>query len=214
MTGTIALVGGGSFSPAVETIDRRLLELSDAEEVVVLPTADAFEHPQLCVDQAVEWYAGLGVRAVGLDVLRRADALDETYAATVAAARFVYLAGDSPLHLRSVMKDTPVWDAVVGVKRAGGVVAAAGPAAAALCDPMVDPRGGAFTLGLGLLPGLALVSEAETWSPERLKRTLDLVSGFAVVMLPTGSALLHSAAAGWEEIGPYEVHGTLPAISI
>jgi cyanophycinase len=77
---------------------------------------------------------------------------------------------------------------------------------------MVDPRGGAFTLGLGLLPGLALVSEAETWSPERLKRTLDLVSGFAVVMLPTGSALLHSAAAAWEEIGPYEVHGALPAI--
>ncbi|MGD9703866.1 MAG: hypothetical protein AB7Q42_25430 [Acidimicrobiia bacterium] len=211
MTGTIALVGGGAFSPAVDAIDRRLLELSDAVEVVVLPTADAFEHPERCVEQAIAWYAGLGVRAVGLDILRRADALDEAHAATLAAARFVYLAGDSPLHLRSVMKDTPVWEALLSVARAGGVVAAAGSAAAALCDPMVDPRGGAFTLGLGLLPGLALVTEAETWSVERLKRTLDLVSGFAVAMLPTGSALLHSAA-GWEEIGPHEVHGELPAI--
>jgi cyanophycinase len=209
VTGTIALVGGGAFTPAAELVDRRLLELSGAEEVVVLPTADAFEHPERAVASAVACYEGLGVRAEGLDVLRRADALDDALAARIAAASFVYLVGESPMHLRSVLKDTPAWDAIVAVVRNGGVVAAAGPAAAALCDPLVDPRGGAFTLGLGLITGLALVTEAETWSAERLKRTLDLVSGFAVATLPTGSALLHRRS-GWEHIGPVEVHGELP----
>ena len=54
---------------------------------------------------------------------------------------------------------------------------------------MVDPRGGAFTIGLGLVPDLAVVTEAETWSPERLHRTRKLANTtFAV--LRTGDALV------------------------
>ena len=69
----------------------------------------------------------------------------------------------------------------------GGLVVAVGGSASAMCDPMVDPRGGAFTLGLGLVTGLAFVSEAETWSLERLHRTLKLANT-PVVCAPTGSA--------------------------
>lgn len=210
MTGTIGLVGGGAFTPDVESIDRRLLADSGAGEVAILPTAEAYEHPERSVERAERWYAELGVRAVGIEILGREDALDPAKVATLAASRFVYLVGDSPLHLRSVFKDTPAWDALVSVVSGGGVVAAAGAAAAALCDPMVDPRGGAFTLGLGLVPGVALITEAETWSAERLKRTLDLVAGFAAITLPTGSAMLRRAG-GWEQIGAVDVHGPLPA---
>ena len=46
-------------------------------------------------------------------VLRRADAEDKANAGTVRAARFLYLAGGSVLHLRSVLKSSPVWDALV-----------------------------------------------------------------------------------------------------
>ena len=83
-----------------------------------------------------------------------------------------------------------------------------GGSAAAICDPMVDPRGGAFTLGLGLVSGLALVTEAETWSPERLHRTRELANTtFAV--LHTGDALVRTDA-GWERVGDVEVMGDLP----
>jgi len=208
-SGTIALVGGGAFTPAVEAIDRRLLELSRATEVVVLPTAEAFEHPERSVERAAAWFGGLGTTSRALNILQRGDALDVTVAQELGAARFVYLMGDSPLHLRSVMKDTPAWTALGEVLASGGVVAGVGAAAAALCDPMVDPRGGAFTLGLGLVRGLALVTEAETWSAERLKRTLDLVRGFAVATLETGAALLRGPG-GWETIGPVELHGEMP----
>lgn len=210
MTGTIGLVGGGAFSPLVEEIDRRLLDLSGAREVVILPTAEAYEHPERSVERAQRWYSELGVSATGVDILGRQDALDDETAAVLATSRFVYLVGDSPLHLRSVFKDTPAWNALQAVISAGGVVAAAGPAAAALCDPMVDPRGGAFTLGLGLVPGVALITEAETWSAERLKRSLDLVKGFAAITLPSGTAMLRRTGE-WEPIGAVEVHGPLPA---
>jgi len=36
----------------------------------------------------------------------------------------------------------------------GGVLAASGAGATLVCDPMVDPRGGAYTVGLGVVAGL------------------------------------------------------------
>ena len=63
---------------------------------------------------------------------------------------------------------------------------------------MLDQRGGAFTLGLGLVRGVAVIPEAEAWSEERRHRTLSLANT-PVVELPTGSALLRdgSAAGSW-----------------
>lgn len=204
MTGTIALLGGGPFV-ANDELDRRLIDTASAAEVVVLPTADAFEHPSRQIDTAVLWGQRLGVSITGLMVLRRADANEPAHANAVAGARMVYLAGDSPLHLRSVLKETALFDALRTVLSNGGVVAATGASAACLCDPMTDPRGGAFTLGLGLVSGLALLTESETWSPERLHRTLKLAKGFAVGVLPTGSAVLQSGA-NRELVGKAEVH--------
>lgn len=207
MTGVIALQGGGPFQ-ANDELDGRLLAEVQATDVIVLPTADAFEHPERLVAAALEWAARLGVRAEGRMVLGRRDALDPAHAAAVAGSRAVYLVGDSPMHLRSVLKDTPVWSALGEVLAAGGLVAAVATSAAAMCDPMVDPRGGAFTLGLGLVRGLAVVTEAESWSPERLHRTLKLAN-MPIAVLHTGSALVHRDA-GWEQVGGPDVRGALP----
>lgn len=209
MTGTIALQGGGPFA-ANDDLDRRLLDAAGAESVVVLPTADAFEHPGELVAAAMRWGERLGVPVEALMVLSRPEALDAGAAAVVRAAKAVYLAGDSPMHLRSVLKDTPLFEALGQVVVDGGVVVAAGQCANALCDPMTDPRGGAFTLGLGMVSGVALATEAESWSHDRLARTVKLAAGkMPLVSLPTGSALLRHDNA-WEPVGDVEVHGTLP----
>jgi cyanophycinase len=206
MTGTIALQGGGPFV-ANDDLDRRLLAAAGASKVVVLPTADAFEHPERLVAAAMTWGERLGIEVEALMVLNRTDALDKGAAGVVRDARAVYLVGDQPLHLRSVLKDTPVWKALVHVLDGGGLVVGVGGSGSALCDPMVDPRGGAFTLGLGLVSGVAFVSEAETWSLERLHRTLKLANT-PVVCAPTGAAMLQQDGA-WQHVGPTEVHGDL-----
>ena len=51
MPGSIVLQGGGPFSLHDE-LDRRLLSDAQADRVVVLPTADAFERPEVLVAAA------------------------------------------------------------------------------------------------------------------------------------------------------------------
>jgi cyanophycinase len=208
MHGTLVLVGGGEFTAVNEELDRRLVA-SGGAEVVVLPTADAFEQPQVLVDKAAEYFAGLGATARGLAVYTRAQALEPGAAAALADARFVYLAGDSQLHLRAVLKNTPLWDALLGVLERGGVVAAAGASAAALCDPMLDSRGGGVTLGLALVSPLTFVHRAETLSADWLKRISELAGAAPVAAASSGSALIRTDA-GWEQVGPVVVRGTLP----
>jgi cyanophycinase len=210
MTGVIALQGGGPFT-ANDDLDTRLLaEVSAAGDgrVVVLPTADAFEHPERLVAAALSWAERLGHEVEALMVLRRGEAMEQGAADLVRGARAVYLVGDQPLHLRSVLKDTPLWSAVLDVLAAGGLVVGVGACAAALCDPMVDPRGGAFTLGLGLVPGLGVVHALEQWSAERLQRTLRMADT-PVACLPTGAALVRRGTV-WEAVGDADLHGELP----
>src|SRR5687768_10798697 len=122
MPGILALVGGSEFSDGCD-FDRTLLEAAGTDQVLILPTAAAFEHPQRLVDRAVAWFSAMGANAVGLDVLNRRDAVDAANAEAIKAARFIYLAGESPMHLRSVLKDTPTWDAMVEAWQNGAVLA-------------------------------------------------------------------------------------------
>jgi len=214
VAGTIALVGGGPFR-ANDDLDGRLLRAAGADRVVVLPTADAFETPDEHVAAALSWAERLGGDVVveGLMVLQRHDADDPGAADVVRRARAVYLVGDSSMHLRSALKETAVFAAITETFAAGALVVAVGPCAAAVCDPMVDQRGGAFTLGLGLVHGMAVIPESETWSEERLQRTLSLADT-AVVELPTGSAVVGHDGE-WELAGspPPTVHGELTAVT-
>ena len=210
MTGTIALLGGAPFT-GNDDLDRQLLADTSADRVVVLPTADAFEGPDALVSAAQEWATRLGVAVDPLMVLRRTDALDDANASVVRAARAVYLVGDSSMHLRSVLKDTPLFDALRAVIAADGVVVGVGASAAALCDPMTDQRGGAFTLGLGLVAGLAVLTGADSLSDDSIQRSRKLAAeqGVTMIELPAGSAAL-LGQSGWRLVGDAVAHGDLP----
>ncbi|CAN5542132.1 hypothetical protein BH18ACT1_BH18ACT1_05380 [soil metagenome] len=205
--GPLALVGGEEWREGCE-FDAALLAASGGTEVVVLPTAAAYEHPDRAVEQARSWFARFGGTVRGLDVLTRADALDPDAAATVAGARFVYLSGGSPLHLRSVLKDTPVWQALVDAWEGGAVVAGSSAGAMALCDPMVDPRGGAFTVGLGLVENLAVIAHADGVVAASHRRTFELAdAGLVLAAIGVRSALVRNADRSWrvEGAGPVTV---------
>ena len=204
MSGSLALVGGGEWRDGC-TFDRRLLEESGTGEVLVLPTAAAYEHPERAVESAAQWFTGLGGKARGLMVLRRADAEDEANAAAVRESRFLYLSGGSPMHLRSVLKDSVVWQALIGAWNDGAVLAGSSAGAMVLCDPMVDPRGGAFTLGLGLVAQLAVIPHHNTWSPEKAKRTIHLApAGLPVVAIDEQTAVIRSPDGAWSVEGAGE----------
>ena len=200
MRGPLALVGGGEWSSGC-TFDAELLASVAADEVVVLPTAAAFENPHRYVDRATAWFAELGAKVRGVDVLQRSSALDPANAAVVREASFVYLAGDSPMHLRSVLKDTPVWDALVAAWEGGAVIAGSGNAGSALLDPMFDPRGGAFTVGLGLVGNLALLPDAEDDVAEHHRRTLALADPGLVLATVQRCTALVLEGGTWRATG-------------
>ena len=205
MSGPLALVGGGEWTEGC-TFDRQLIDAAGADEVVVLPTASAYEHPDRLVAAAESWFGGLGVRTRGLMVLSRPDANAQENIDAVKAARFVYLAGASPMHLRSVLKDSPLWDALLERWNDGAALAGSSAGAMVLCDPMVDQRGGAFTLGLGLLSGVAVVPHHDTWSEEKVHRTRQLApKGLVVAGVDERTALVRDGEGRWSVDGAGKV---------
>ena len=198
--GPLALIGGGEWDEGC-TVDAELLEWSGGE-ALVLPTAAAYEHPERVVAQAERGLGRLGARVRGLMVLRRPDALEEANAEAITASRLVYLAGGSPLHLRSVLKGSVVWEALVAAWRSGTAVAGSSAGAMVLTDPMVDPRGGAFTVGLALVEQLAVIPEFGEWSEEKVHRTLALAPrGLAVAGIDRETALVRGPDGAWRVAG-------------
>ncbi len=200
--GTLALVGGGEWTEACRALDTQLLERADGGDVVVLPTAAAFEHPERVVERAATWFESLGATTRGLMVLNRRDAEADANVATVSRARFVYIADGSPLHLRSVLKASAMYDALVRAYEHGAVLAASGAGATVLCDPMVDPRGGAYTVGLGLVQGLAVFPYHGTAADHIRERSIDLLSANAVLVgVDEHTALVREGTGAWEVVG-------------
>ena len=202
MTGPLALVGGGEFTDGC-TFDSELLAAVGATEVAVIATGWAYENPKRSVDAARDWFAALGVTVREIPVYTRADALDAANVDAIASAKFLYLNGVSPMHIKSVLKETPAYDALLGAWRGGAALVGSGAGADVLCDPMVDIRGGAFTVGLGLLPGVAVIARSDEWSPDKVRRTIDLASpGVVLLELPRCTAVIDDVGSGgWRVAG-------------
>ena len=199
--GTLAFVGGGEFSTGCD-FDATLLAECGAQEVVVLPTATAYENPARLRARAEAWFGALGAGCRWLDVYRRADADEPAASAALAGAAMIYLTGGSPPHARSTLLRTAVWEALVSASADGATIVGSAAGGNVLCDHMVDVRGGAFTLGLGLTDELAVISRAETLSAERVSRTVRLAPpGLVVVAVAERGALICRPGAAWESVG-------------
>jgi cyanophycinase len=200
--GTLALVGGDEWTGPCAPLDRHLLERAKGGDVVVVPAAAAFENPEKVVARAVAWFDTLGAKARGVMVLNRRDAEHDAHVAAVRDAAFVYVADGSPLHLRSVLKGSALYDAMVRTYNGGAVLAASGASATVLCDPMVDPRGGAYTVGLGVVQGLAVFPYHGTAAEHFRERSIDLLPANAVLVgIDEHTALVRDGDGPWDVVG-------------
>ena len=153
--GTLALVGGGEWSEGC-TFDAEFLAASGADEVLVLPTAAAYEHPERLVVRAGEWFEPLGRPGRGPDGAGPGRCRGRG-PPPLPAARFIYLAGGSPMHLRSVLKNSAVFEALLrGVaRRRRGGRRRRGPWPSP--TPWSTPGAAGSPSGSGLLATLAVV---------------------------------------------------------
>jgi cyanophycinase len=159
--GPIALVGSGEFLAQMEDVDRHLLDGRPAR-AVFLPTA-AGEEGDRSIDHWLDLgrrhYERLGVEAVALRVVDRADADRADLAALVAGAGLVYLSGGNPGYLARTLHDTLVWRAIMAAWQAGAALAGCSAGAGALTALAPDVRNGSATMqaGLGVVDHLAVI---------------------------------------------------------
>ena len=200
--GLLALLGGGEWRDGCRDLDAELLDASGAKEVVVVPAAAAYEQPDKVGVRAGEYFESLGVKCRVVPVLHRAEADDAKIAEVVRKARFVYLCDGSPLHLRSVLKDSALFDAMLSAYHGGAALAASGAGATLVGDPMVDPRGGAYTVGLALVPNLAVFPYHGTAADHMRERSIDLLPAAAkLVGIDEETALVREPDGGWRVAG-------------
>jgi cyanophycinase len=163
--------------------------------VAIIPMASAFEQPEAAVMAVGGWLHPRGAEAEGLMASSRADADLDELANRLDDADAAYLCDGSALHLRTTLKATVLFDRLLALLDRGGVVMASGEAATVLCNPMVDPRGGAPTVGLGPVIGFTVVphvgDDMDDPNADKLHRTVEMApKDLSVVALRRRTGLI------------------------
>jgi cyanophycinase len=168
--------------------------LSDHDDVVIVPTAAAFVGATDAAVRLARLLEPVGCKVEALMATDRRGAHEEHFASRVREARWVLLADGSALHARSVLRESPLGEALL---EARGLLAI-GAAATVIGLHMIDPRGGAPTIGLGLARDLAITPPE---SDDQMARTQRLLAAdVTLVELGARCAVLRRAGA-WTDVG-------------
>ena len=183
--------------------------LAGCDSVAVVTLAAAFGRPHVLLSRIDEWARDLSLHRVvstvrGSEALslrpevvsavRRSDALDPEVSGPIAECDGVLVLDGSPAHFVSAVKATPLLEAIVAAQQRGADVVWSGAAAAAVCASMVDDRGGALTVGLGLYDGIVVAAGWEKWPRDRRRRLWRMVPESVLFMALESGAAVQSTA--------------------
>ncbi len=177
-------LAAGSLASACAVLNSNEFVLGRDTDVVVVPTAAAFTGATHAAVTVADALSVLDARIEGVMVVDRASSAEPYFAQRITDADVVVLVDGSALHARAVWRETPVGAAIDAAR----LLVAVGSVATALGEVMIDPRGGAPTVGLGYRSGLVLGYSAPA---DQLARTRDLLGSDEtfVVLGPDGAVL-------------------------
>jgi cyanophycinase len=202
MPGLLALVGGSAWDADGGAVQRRIVASAGDGSVLLVLTAAAYEDSGAVATRARQLLEPIGARVEVLDAFGRHAAGEASAATAVREAGCVLLVDGSALHLRSVLSGSRLWTAILDAHAAGAALVAAGFAATVVADPMVDPRGGAYTVGLGLVRDVAVLAHHDTLAAHLRERSVELVPQRAVLAgVDEDAALLREPDGRWHVVG-------------
>ncbi len=191
--GPIALVGGEEFMPGNEPQDELLVRVAAAlpsdRPAFVIATAAARQGADRAVENAVRWFAGLGLDLEELPVRTRGKANAPDVAAMARRGRFFYLLGGDPGIVPATLRGTAAWSAVTEAWREGAPLAGSSAGAMALGewtlirsrmpgDSQRQPRD-----GLALLPRVAILPHFDDFGERWIESATASLSGRDAVLL-------------------------------
>jgi cyanophycinase len=169
VSGCLALVGGDEFKPGNEQQDGLLVQNAGSGPAYIVPTAAARQRPDLAVATARRWFASLGLDVQELPVLKRSDAKATANVELAQRGGLFYLTGGDPGLVVDVLRDTPVWAAIVSAWQRGAALAGSSAGAMAFGEWTLirqafrgDPRRRAKP-ALNLVPRVAVAPHFATF---------------------------------------------------
>lgn len=175
--GPLVLAGSGEYTPAMDIVDRFLLDVADGREVLLVATSCAMEGEDVMMkweQMGVEHFRRLGIDAVPLRIKDKADAEIPEFAERIAEAGVVWFSGGSPVYLAQSFHETLCWQALDSANRRGAAVAGASGGLGVLNAhvPSSDPNvAGPTALGLAdPVRAIAHFDRAEQRRPEFIER--------------------------------------------
>jgi cyanophycinase len=201
MAGPLALVGGDELKPGNEPQDGLLVSAAGAGPAFVLATAAARQRPELAIGHARTWFAGLGLQVEELPVRTPAQARSADVAVRAAEGRFFYLVGGDPGLVADVLRDSPVWEAIVGAWRGGAALAGSSAGAMAMAQWTLirgrfpGDRERRYRDALGLVPRVAVLPHFQGFGKSWVPSALAAAPTEDVVLL----GLDERAAAVWSK---------------
>jgi cyanophycinase-like exopeptidase len=192
----LALVGSGEYTPAMLEVEKGLIA-GRPPRYVQIPTAASAEgarRMRYWLDLGREQAQRLGVTAVPLDVRSREDAADPDVVAQVAGAGLIYLSGGNPTLLARILRDTPLWTAIVAAWEGGTALAGCSAGAMVMATHVPElrrPRKG--EQGLGLLPHIRVLPHFDRmlgWAPDILTRPFFASTEVHVVGIDEDTAIV------------------------
>ncbi|MCU0492295.1 MAG: Type 1 glutamine amidotransferase-like domain-containing protein [Chloroflexaceae bacterium] len=196
LSGTLALVGSGEYTPAMDETDAALLATlgGAAGRVALLPTASALEpgQPERWNRMGETHFQRLGASPTPLLLLTRADADDPAMVAALQDQNFFYFSGGSPDHCIETLHGTAAWQTIVNAHQRGAVLAGCSAGAMMLAGYTASVRAmrngepPRWRTALGILPRLAVLPHFDRM------RLFVGEAGFEALLaaLPTGVTLV------------------------
>ncbi len=163
MSGLVALVGSGEFTPAMAEVDRVLLVATgrDRPRVAIVPTASWPDGEAVFArwaEQGAAHFGALGAEVEPVLLRDRADAADSAWCQAIGEADLVYLSGGKPDHLLQALDGTPAGTALLDAWARGAVLAGCSAGAMVLAGHALRVGGRRFfQLPVGWQPALAVV---------------------------------------------------------
>lgn len=186
----------------MDEVDAGLLRAIGVERprVAIVPTAsfpDGERTFRRWGAMGVDHFAALGAEASPVLIGDRDDAFAEGHVRVLAQADLVYLSGGKPGHLLRVLRDSPAWEATLGVRARGGVIAGCSAGAMVMAGWQLETRRGKVPLpprwgpGLGVVEGVSIIPHYDRF-PEPLSALVAFGApgGVAVLGIDEDTALV------------------------
>ncbi len=194
MSGEIALVGSGEFTPAMIEVDRRLLLATgrDRPSVAIMPTASWPDGEAVFMRWAAmgeAHFAALGAEPVLVLIRDRATADDPAAVAALLGADLIYMSGGKPGHLLTALRDSDAGSALRAASARGAVIAGCSAGAMVLGGHQLRVGGRRFLElpvkwepALGIVPRLIVVPHYDAF-PETLVAPMSLAAPDAAIVV-------------------------------